>query len=238
MIHFLVTSDHPYTLTSFFEHWGSSLRQQVRIVHYESRSWVRATPPGTWVFTDLERLSPTELSEAQGLFQRLSTDRSRWQAINDPGKALRRHDLLKTLADRGVNTFRAYSADELPDTLRYPVFVRVEDNHNGALSSLLADRESLQRTLDQLRRAGNHANLLVVEYCPYDREDGLFVKRSVMRVGNSLIPRHLLFSRKWEVKTPDHIDEACMAEEEAYISDAPQSEMAEVGDVFKLACID
>ena len=236
MIHFLVTADHDYTLRDFFEHWGSRLREQIRVVHYESRPWRRAAPPGTWVFTDMERLTPVELSAARELFQRLQTDRSRWRPINDPARVLRRHDLLRELAARDINKFHAYSASELPGTVRFPVFVRSGSNHNGSLSALLSDRKSLERTLAGLRAAGTHKDLLVVEYCPYDREDGLFVKRSVMRIASELIPRHMLFSRKWEVKKPDHVDAACVAEEEDYVKHMPHEK--ELREVFDIAGIE
>jgi hypothetical protein len=236
MIHFLVTADHDYTLTEFFGHWGSKLRQQVRIVHYESRPWGRVAPPGTWVFTDLERLTPVELAAAQSFFQRLETDRSRWRPLNNPTRALRRHDLLRALAARNINKFQAYSAAELPGTVRFPVFIRSESNHKGALSALLADRQSLERALEKLRAAGSHRDLLVVEYCPYDREDGLFVKRSVMRVTSELVPRHMLFSRQWEVKTPDHLDAACVAEEEEYVQQMPHGK--ELREIFDIAGIE
>lgn len=236
MIHFLVTADHDYTLAGYFAHWGSKLRQQVRIVHYESRPWRGAIPPGTWVFTDLERLTPVELAAAQGLFQRLQTDASRWRPINNPAKVLRRHDLLKELAARNINKFQAYPASELPDTVRFPVFIRSGSNHNGALSALAADRQSMERALERLRAQGSHRDLLVVEYCPYDREDGLFVKRSVMRVASELVPRHMLFSRKWEVKKPDHIDEACVAEEDEYVQQMPHDK--ELREIFDIAGIE
>jgi hypothetical protein len=235
MIHFLVTADHTYPLSSFFDHWGRRLRQQVRIVHYESRSWRRIAPSGTWVFTDLERLSPAELAEAQKLFQRLASDGSRWRPLNDPSKVLRRHALLKLLAERGINSFQAYSVREVPATLHFPVFIRAANDHKGALSSLLADRTALERALGQLP-ARSDTDLLVVEYCPYDREDGLFVKRSVMRVGAALIPRHMLFSRHWQVKDPDHIDAACVTEEEEYLANMPHA--SQLRDIFDLAGIE
>jgi len=236
MIHFLVTADHPYTLSTFFEHWGGRLRQQVRIVHYESRSWRRVAPAGTWVFTDLERLSSAELADAEALYQKLAANPARWRLLNDPARVLRRRELLRALSDRGINSFRAFAAEDLPDSLRFPVFVRADNNHSGAVSTLLTDRPTLNRTLSQLRTTASADNLLVVEYCPYDRDDGLFVKRSVMRVGSVLIPRHMLFSRQWEVKTPDLLDDACVAEEAAYVADMPHAR--ELIEIFDLAGIE
>jgi len=236
MIHFLVTADHHYTLSKFFEHWGAKLRPQIRIVHYESRPWRRIAPAGTWVYTDLERLTPDELAEARDFFQRLSADRSRWRLLNNPGAVLRRHDLLNLLAERGVNGFRAYRVNALPDSLRFPVFLRGENDHRGSLSSLLQDRMALEKSLDQLRGCRHNKDMLVVEYCPYERDDGMFVKYSAMRIGSSLIPRHMLFSSMWEVKFPDYVDQACLAEEEEYLAHMPHG--SELLEIFDLAGID
>ena len=236
MIHFLITADHHYTLDKFFEHWGARLRPQIRVVHYESRPWRRVAPAGAWVFTDLERLAPHELAEARDFFQRLSADRSRWRLLNNPAAVLRRHDLLNRLAERGINGFRAYRVNALPDSLRFPAFLRGENDHRGSLSSLLQDRAALEKSLGQLRGGRDNKHLVVVEYCPYAREDGLFVKYSAMRIGPALIPRHMLFSRKWEVKYPDYIDEACLAEEEAYLAHMPHGQ--ELLELFELAGID
>lgn len=236
MLHFLVTAGHEYTLSQYFSQWGACLRSAVSIVHYESRPWRHAAAPGVWVFTDLERLDPDELSDAKEFASRLKSDPSRWRVLNNPARVLCRYELLQRLADAGYNQFRAYRLTELPATLRYPLFLRRERDHSGRQSPLLAGPEALRHALEQDPSLARDNTLLAVEYLPYQRADGLFVKYSVMRAGLSLVPRHMLFSRDWEVKFPDLVDDALVVEEAEYLAGMPHAE--EMTRLFDLAGID
>jgi hypothetical protein len=236
MLHFLVTAGHEYTLSRYFSQWGACLHSRVSIIHYESRPWRQAAAPGVWVFTDLERLDPDELADAKEFANHLKSDPSRWRILNDPARVLCRYELLQRLADAGVNQFRVYRLAELPATVRYPLFLRRERDHSGRQSPLLASPEALRDALAQDRSLARDNTSLAVEYLPYQREDGLFVKYSVMRAGLSLVPRHMLFSRDWEVKFPDLVDDALLVEEEEYLADMPHTE--EMTQLFDLAGID
>lgn len=236
MLHFLVTADHEYTLSRYFSQWGACLRSGVGIVHYESRPWRHAAAPGVWVFTDLERLTPDELADADEFADRLKSDPTRWRVLNDPARVLRRYELLRRLADAGVNQFRAYRLPELPAAVRYPLFLRRERDHSGRQSPLLASPEALRHALEQDPSLARDNTLLAVEYLPYQRVDGLFVKYSVMRAGAAMVPRHMLFSRDWEVKIPDLLDDALLVEEAGYLAGMPHAE--EMARLFDLAGID
>lgn len=236
MIHFLVTADHEYTLRQYFSQWGAGLRTGVNVVHYESRPWRHDATSGVWVFTDLERLHPDELAAANAFASRLKTDPARWRVLNDPARVLCRYDLLHKLADEGINRFRAYRMDALPATVRYPLFLRRERDHSGRQSPLLASPEALRQALEQDKDLARDQTLLAVEYLPYQREDGLFVKYSAMRAGSALVPRHMLFSRDWEVKYPDMVEDALVAEEAEYLAGMPHGEA--LTRLFDLAGID
>lgn len=238
MLNFLVTADHAYTLTTFFRHWGASLSKKVRIVYYESLDLQRPALPGVWIFTDIERLNPQESSQAAEFYQYLSTDSTRWLPINNPAKVLCRYALLNQLKEAGVNSFRAFKLNALPNDLAYPVFIRGENDHLGSMSGLIADRESLDQEIAKLTPEQLLTDLLVVEFCQYARlEDGLYVKYSLMRVNNEFTPRHVLFSREWQLKHPDFISQKTVAEELTYITTTGREHMKALVQIFNLANI-
>lgn len=233
MLHFLVTADHSYTLKQYFSQWGANLRPQVRILKYEAKPWTRDALLGTWIFTDLERLRDDELQTVSDFAQRLTADPSRWRVLNDPRRVLLRYALLRDLAAAGINDFRAFKLSELPDGARYPLFLRRENDHAGAATDLLHDPEQLQAAL---RNLPNVEALLAVEYLPYQRSDGLFLKYSMMRIGTEMAPRHIHFSRHWLLKNQELVDEPLMQEEDLYVRESPHRQM--LWEVFQRAGID
>lgn len=233
MIHLLLTRDHRYTASAFLRSWGYCLRERVCLVAYEGRPWGRDALPGTWIFADLERLRPSELADAASWADRLAAVPERYRLLNHPARALKRHDLLARLADAGVNRFRAYRAEALPETLRFPVFVRGENDHDGSIGGLLNSRAEVDAALASAGRRG----LLVIEFLDYARTDAIFAKYSIMRAGPHLVRRHILFSRNWMLKQPDLLDSALLDEEVAFVSRAPEHQ-DQVATIFDLANVD
>ena len=224
-----------YTVDPFFQAWARSLAPHVRCVSYESLPPRQALSGASLIFTDLERLDPAACRRAEELAARAAAAGAR--VLNRPAHVLRRYDLLRSLRAAGLNPFNVYRAGEDRSGVRYPVFVRRESEHNGALSGLLADAAALDAELARLRRdPAQRDDLLVVEYEPTAGADGLFRKYSVMRVGNRWIPRHVLFSSDWVDKTPDVVNEQTLAEERAFLHEFPHS--AEVRRVFETAGVD
>jgi hypothetical protein len=233
MLNFLVTADHAYTLQDYFLHWGAKLSPQVRILNYETRPWTREPLPGAWIFTDIERLRSDEFHAACELANRLAKDPVRWRVLNDPHRVKLRYALLRDLAGAGINDFRVFRLPELPDDARYPLFLRGENDHQGAMTGLLHDAQQLR---DATRNLPDKDKLLAVEYLTYGRADGLFVKYSMMRIGDDVAPRHVLFSHEWVLKDPDMVDDRLMLEEDLYVSESPHR--LAVLDIFQRAGID
>ena len=233
MLHFLVTDDHAYTLHEYFSQWGAQLLPQVRILKYEARPWTNEPQPGAWIFTDLERLRPDEASAASDFARRLASDPARWRVLNDPRRVLLRYALLRNLADAGINDFRVFRLPELPVDARYPIFLRGENDHQGAVTGLLHNEQQLR---EACRDLPDRDRLLAVEYLSYRRADGLFVKCSMMRIGDDLVPRHLLFSDEWVVKDPDKLDEGLMREEDQFVNQP--SHQTALLEIFRRAGID
>jgi hypothetical protein len=239
VIHYVVTGDHAYTIREFLGSWARDLRGRVRFVRWEQARWVRGTPAGAWVLTDLERLTPRERAAASALRERLAAAGPSVRVLNDPATTLRRYDLLRTLAERGVNRFGAFRLAEAPGAVRYPAFLHAEATHDGALSGLLGGDEDLARATREALAAKpglREEDLLVVEYVDARDERGLHRKYAALRVGSALLPRHVLFSRQWCVKDPDVMDAATLAHEEEFLRDFPHRE--EVARVLDLARVD
>jgi hypothetical protein len=151
---------------------------------------------------------------------------------------LHRFELLQLLHQSGSNDFRAHRADGPMDTVCFPVFVRVADEHDGSLTPLLHDRASLRRALAYLRMRGlARHQLLVVEFCETAGADGLYRKYSVLRIGKSYVPRHLLIAREWMTKDEYRdTEERLIREETNFLRENPQLDWART--VFEMAHIE
>jgi hypothetical protein len=120
--------------------------------------------------------------------------------------------------------------------MRFPVFVRHERSHNGALTPLLKNRDELNRALGDLKKSSPVDDLLIVEYVHTADSDGLFRKYSAMLIDKTLIARHILFSRDWIDKDSDVVTDQLATEESRYIAEFPHDQ--QVREIFELAGID
>jgi hypothetical protein len=233
MIHYLVTPEHRYTMDGHLRTWGRSLRGRVRVVPYTRLLFRRRFAPGTYIFSDLERLTEAELATSRALADGLVAAGAR--VLNHPARALRRYAVLRTLHDAGINRFNAHRLARRAEA-RLPVFLRREDEHNGSLTELLRTPEALEQAVAELPPSLDRERILAVEYCHTADATGTFRKYSALKIGPRTIPRHLLFSRDWVDKVPDIVTEAYVAEEAAFMASDPHA--AAVARVFELTQIE
>jgi hypothetical protein len=236
MIWYLVTAEHAYTVSEHLRSsWGAVLRKKMVVMPYALLTGMPTLPNGSYVFSDLERLDALPRAVLGKVWTRLQASGCR--LLNHPQRSLRRLELLDALHADGGNAFRAFRADTVGEPWRYPVFVRQEKEHNGARSSLLHDAASVRAALLQLVLAG-HAlrDLLVVEMCNTADASGVYRKYSAFRIGEQIVPRHVLFSRNWMLKDMDLMDESQRSEVRSYCRDNPHE--AELRRVFDRAQID
>ena len=234
MIHFVTTGAHAYCMEAFLQAGGKPLRDKLKIVWYEDLCARRRLDPGCYILSDIERLS-----DAQRLQLAITADRLRdagMPVLNHPDRLVRRYDLLHKLHDRGINPFRAKRLDENLEDLRFPVFLRIENNHSGPITPLIQDQTALRETIRTLHRRFDRSQVLVIEYCDTSDAEGLFRKYSAMIVGGWIQARHVLFARDWCIKfnvplTPEHI-----AEERRYQLGNPHE--AALREIFDLAGYD
>lgn len=237
MIHYLVTRGHDrYTMRRFRASWAGPLCDRIRVLPYERLPLLRAAEPGLWVFSDLERLRPGERAAAAGLFARLAAAGPAFRALNDPARALGRLDLLRALPG---NAFRAWRATDPFDEVRLPAFVRAAGAHDGSLSGLLRRREEVEPAIRRVLRRRwrlKREDLLVVEFLDTSDAGGTFRKYAAMRIGGTLLPRHLFFGREWVVKKAGAPDVARLREEQEFLDAFPHRE--QVRAAFDAARID
>jgi hypothetical protein len=156
---------------------------------------------GTYIFTDLERLTPWELRVASEAYRVLSSD-GRCRILNNPARVMTRYELLRSLRAEGINSFDVIRGDERRWPEKYPVFVRHEQDHGAPLSrDLWKNRQELQAALERVRMEGTPMRgLLIVGYAGEPFDGPWFRKLNSFRVGNAVFAHHVVVEDNWNVK--------------------------------------
>lgn len=238
MIHFHAASNFLWTITRFVDVWAPSLKSSVNPVAYADLWRDDPVPPGVHIFTDFERLLPPERALARRTHRRIAARPDLYRTLNAADAWVGRYDLLHRLSDAGINDFRAHRLRDVGSDVRFPVFLRWENDHRGSLGRLV-------RSIDELDdRVRKHISLrrrlvsrpIVVEKVSVRDDDGLHRKYSAMKIGDHLVPRHLLFSKSWITKEPDVVTPELAKEEHQFLEEFPHAE--QVNEVFKIAGMD
>ncbi|MBW2420705.1 MAG: hypothetical protein JRH19_19335 [Deltaproteobacteria bacterium] len=222
MIYYLATKKYCNTMTGWFDHYADLLAGRLRILPYECLRGRIET--GTYIFSDIERLSPRTANRLSLLWDRMRGAGCR--LLNHPVHSLRRYALQQALE----NDFRLFRANEGIEEIRLPAFLRAENDHGGSLTELIHTRAELATA----RKRYPHA--IAVEFLDTADEDGIYRKYSVMRIGDRIEARHIQFSRNWIVKFVDLIEPAFLDEEEAYVRENPHAE--QLRPIFEKAQIE
>jgi hypothetical protein len=200
---YVSTADHRYT----FRSPAKLLRKQsirADIWSYETLFRRRSIPAATYVFTDFDRLSASELEAACLVRDRIVAAGSR--VLNDPRNFLPRDALIKRWRQSGVNGFTCFAPanGEWPD--RYPVFLRTIAAHRGVLSELLPDQAAARAALAGAMAQGHPiSDLLLVEYAAQPHpETGTFQKHAAFRVGGRIIRANTVNDTSWAAKIGVH----------------------------------
>lgn len=233
MIVLLATRRHAYTVGRFLETpWGRDVAGELRVLTYERARWKRDFRAGAYIFADIERLGPRATRRAAELHDRLASDPGRYRVLNHPARTWRRYRLLRALHERGTNDFTVHRLGEANARIRYPVFVRRENDHGGNRTPLVSNARELA---DAVARAKRMRPPLVTEFLDTS-VDGVFRKYAAFRIGGEVVARHLFFGARWMVKYSDVSGEEYDAEELAYVRDNPHRE--QLAEIFELAQVD
>jgi len=224
--------------TGLLEHylaseWGRRLRGRMSQITYPELFRTRMLPRGAWIFTSLDALSKSELQMVH--HAQCAARDAGLPVLNSAHDALRRSDLLSLLHHQGLNDFRAGGPRA---SLRFPVFVRVANGHDGSLTPLLHNRLQLACAMLYLRMRGlARHELLVVEFCETVSSDGMYRKYSAFRIGDAYIPRYLHIGPHWMTKNATRDGEGSLIREELeYLHSNPHADW--VRKTFELAHIE
>lgn len=237
-IYYLCTRQNAYTIGVFLGYYPHGLGDILRIIPYEEAGNLGSVVPGTFVFTDFERLTLDQLQAAASLFDSIAAQNPGLLLLNNPALVPGRFDLLKRLKQAGLNSFDVHRLDRRDAISRFPVFVRWESRHDPPLTGLLDSAQALEAAVaalpDPVRQ---DPDLMIVEYGAAPSGDGRFRKYSAYKVGPTVYPQHCFINESWYIKFPStRFTEADRAESRAYVADNPHA--AEIERVFALAEID
>jgi len=237
MIVFLVPAQGAFSVDDYLVRDQPALAARFRVIHYEELPDLTDYPRGTYVLAGMDQLTAGQLGLVTELHERLSgVDGVGF--LNHPVGSLRRFDLLRTLHQQGRNEFRAVRAGEDLRALRYPVFLRGERAHTGALSALLHSPAEVEQAIGRaLIRGQGFRDLLVVEFCSTLCPDGLYRKYSAFIVGKRVMGRSLDHGAQWMLKfSGAEYTRPLVLEEQVYVMDNPHR--AQLAEIFALAKVE
>ena len=238
MIRYLVPRREDYTIREFLELWGRPLAGRMAVEHYEDLPSRRELPPGAYIFSALDHVTPSGLRLVSDVAGRVGRAGPGFSVLNSPDRALLRFELLEELHRRGWNSHRAVRASGDLEGLRYPVFVRDERWHTGTLSPLLRTRAELKAALARAIVRGHRlGDLLAVEFTDTADSRGVFRKYAAFRIGPAIVARSVAVGRHWMLKFEgsEHT-ESTYREEADYVRENPHEDA--LRHVFDLAGTD
>lgn len=242
MIHFLVTAAQEHSIRDYLNSRGKSLVGRIRILHYEDLPAHVRFERGTYVLSALEYMSPPMLALLAAIHGQLA-EIDGFRFLNHPLRTLGRFELLRELERRGRNPFRAVRAGGDLTGLRYPVFLRGERSHDGAVSPLLRSRREVEAAIGRALIAGRRlGDLLVVEFCDTADDRGRYRKYGAFVIGDRIVSRRFDYGRAWMLKREASEFSAAMGLEELeYVRTDPHAEaLREICDLAAVGygCVD
>jgi len=232
MIYFYTHVHHFYTIKSFLDGWGRSVRPRMTLQNYSDLRYSRYLPPGAYILADSDRLDPAGRKFAAEVGEQILA--RGWPLLNRPSKLLYRVELMNTLRAQGLSRVGAYLVDQIPADLRYPAFVRIEDNHNGRIGPVVNDRAALEESIKGFGDVARE-KLFVMEFCDTKGPDNIYRKYGVQIVGDKLIPRHVFFGQDWIVKYSKYTTPDLIREEEVFVSKMPDDQIEQCRKIFEIS---
>ncbi|AHE98520.1 hypothetical protein [Thioalkalivibrio paradoxus] len=195
MIVLLTTRTHSRTHAAVEQ----QTQARLRALPYERAFHALRLPRATYIFTDLDRLNFWDL-ELAGRLYRLLADAG-LRVLNDPARVLTRFRLLRRLFERGANRFEVWRVEETREPTRYPVFLRTESAHRGALSGLLHAPDEVSAEITRALAAGiPERELLLVEFRAQPLANGIYRKLAMFRVADRMVPTLSAHQQDWHAK--------------------------------------
>lgn len=237
MIHFVVPAGRDGMIREYLAVWGRNVADRIRVLHYESLVRQSSFDPGTYVLSSLDELTPSVERLVGELYVDLAR-REGYRLLNHPAGTLRRFDLLTELCRRSFNEFGAVRAVEDLSGLTYPVFLREERSHDGAVSRLLHSQSEVEARIGLALVQGYRLReLLVVEFCDTADGNGFYRKYAAFVVGKRVVARSLNYGRRWMLKHQGtEFSRQMVLEESDYVSRNPHE--AQLAEIFEVARVE
>ena len=238
MISYWVTRADSGGIRAYCENRGRAIAHRFETRLYDQIEREVRLPAGPQIFSALDRLTDSQRRIIGTIWDAHAAAAPTAARLNDPRRVLLRFPLLTVLHEQGVNAYRVFRAIDLMHVDRFPVFVRHMNDHSGPRTQLLHSRREVMRALGALCLRGQRLHdLIVVEFCDTGRRDGNFRKFSAFKIGDSIIPWHLMVSRHWCVKSESNeTTEERVREALKYFEDNPHEPW--LRRVFAIAGVD
>src|SRR5438093_1704360 len=196
MIRFLVSRGHGYTHECLRK---TPQAPPTSLMTYDQLLRSRWLRRATYVFADIDRLSFWDLELTAHAY--LEMERSGLRVLNNPAKVKTRYALLRALHRAGLNDFNVHRADEIDSSIRFPVFLRKNQLHDGPLTDLLHSPRELEKAIAAAVNSGTPVeNLVVVEFAAEPVRPGLYRKLGAYRVGDVIVPTVSAHETVWVAK--------------------------------------
>jgi hypothetical protein len=196
MIRFLVTRGHGYTHECLRK---TPQAPPTSLMTYDQLLRSRWLRRATYIFADIDRLSFWDLELVAHAY--LEMERLGLRVLNNPAKVKTRYALLRALHRAGLNDFNIYRADEINSSIRFPVFLRKNQLHDGPLTDLLHSAQELEKAIAAAVNSGTPVeNLVVIEFAAEPVRPGLYRKLGAYRVGDVIVPTVSAHDTVWLAK--------------------------------------
>ena len=238
MIYYVCREQHLTPVRRLLDSGSQAIVSRLRPLTWERLFFERSAPVGHYIFTDFDRLSAYEREIGAGFAVLLAERVPEARILNHPGEVLERFPLLRAWHAAGLNDYDAVRLEDGGRPARYPAFIRFEQEFAGPETAILEDEAAFDAALADLARRGKPLRgRIAVGFMARPDENGFFRKYGAFRIGDAIVPQHLLTNRNWVVKSPGrHGHEAAYeALELAWIRDNPhKDELLRAFDIARI----
>lgn len=202
MISYWVTSEGRFGIDAYRDNRGAPIAHRFATHLYEEVGATVHIDSGAQIFSTLDRVTPGQRAVAEAVWDAHARAAPGAPRLNDPRRVLLRFALLTRLYECGLNGYQVFRARDVGRVSRFPVFIRHMHDHSGPRTRLLQNHQEIRAALLALRVRGHRLrDLMIVEFCDTSDRNGVFRKFSAFRLGNRIMPSHLLVSHHWCVKS-------------------------------------
>ena len=226
-----------FTIREYSKQRGSPIAHHFGLYEYEDISTTLTLSGPTHIFSAADQLTAAGQELVGVIFDSLTEAAPDWRLLNDPRRTLLRQQFLHAASAAGLNDFRIHSATSDDSSIRYPVFLRERNRHDGPLTGLLDSPRAVRSALRALRLRGHRTRELIqVEFQDTSDNEGRFRKYSAFRLGDRIIRTHMMIGSSWSVKSDSNKAsvESAMEEREYLCGQMHESWLRAVFDLAQI----